>query len=415
MNFSQAMEYIKSFSRPGRPVTDLSRIKRLMDRLGNPQDDLLFVHVAGTNGKGSVVEFCSGALIESGHRTGQFTSPFIDCYNDRIRINGENISEEKVAELCERVREAASGNEYSQFEITLAIAILYYMEESCDIVCLETGVGGRLDATNIIKNPVVSILTSISFDHVQVLGNTLSAIAAQKAGIIKPGCPAVLSIGNEPEVVNTVKRAALSVGSSLTIPEAPQIISESVYGSEFEYGGCIYKINMPGEHQILNAVTAIEAVNAMRRRGFNVPDSALRKSFEKARIGARTEVIKGKPDIIIDGGHNVGGINALVKTLELLKRNRLIAVCGMVNTKDYLHSASLLSEIFDEVICVDGFAENCVKAEELAKGFNCKVLTMNYRDGFEYGRKKALLNGGTLVVCGSLYLASAVRKLSAIC
>ena len=185
MTFEQAMQFLNSFTKSGEPVKNLDRISRLLNLLGNPQKKLKFIHIAGTNGKGSAAEYLTNILVKSGCKTGTLTSPYIRHYQDRIRINGQDIPEEALCELCERLQKTVTEKSFSQFEITMAIAFLYFVQKQADIVVLETGIGGLLDATNIIEKPLVSILTSVSKDHMEILGDTIEKIAYQKAGIIK--------------------------------------------------------------------------------------------------------------------------------------------------------------------------------------------------------------------------------------
>ena len=189
MTRHEALAFVEGFSRSGKPVKDLSRIAGLMHRLGDPQDSLQFIHIAGTNGKGSVAEYLTNILRRSGYRTGTFTSPYILCYEDRIRLNGENIPEAALCRACEQVKAAAGEEGFSQFEITFAMAMLYFAEAGAEVVVLEAGLGGLLDCTNIIKQPLCSVITSVSYDHMAILGNTIEEIAAQKAGILSAVSP----------------------------------------------------------------------------------------------------------------------------------------------------------------------------------------------------------------------------------
>ncbi|MGN0621120.1 MAG: bifunctional folylpolyglutamate synthase/dihydrofolate synthase [Porcipelethomonas sp.] len=411
MNFEEAMSFINSFSRTGKKVTDLSRIKNLLDKIGNPQDSLEFVHIAGTNGKGSVLEYCSEALIKSGYKTGQFTSPFMECYCDRIRINGVNIPEQEIADICETFKDHADAP-FSQFEISLAIAFLYFKKEKCDVVCLETGVGGRLDATNIIKSPLVSVITSVSLDHTQILGDTVEKIAYQKAGIIKKGCPCVLSAYNEPSVEKLAGETAVENDSRLIIPQSEKIkvVSEELCGTEFIYKDKVYRLKMPGFHQVINAVTAIETLNILREKGFDIPDECVNNALKEAFVVSRTEVLNLDPEVIIDGGHNAAGIDSLINVLKLRKKKRIAGVVGMVKGKDCEYAAERLSEVFERVFCVDGFTENAVESSELAKLFSCCAKASDFAEGMKEAMEYAKKESALLVVCGSLYLAAAVRS-----
>jgi len=213
MNYNDTMAFINSYTKTGGRITDLSRAQELMERIGNPEKRLRFVHIAGTNGKGSTLEYISNALILSGYRTGQFTSPFVIRYNDRIRINGEEIPDEELCATAEKVKSAVQDRPYSQFEITMAIALLWYEEQNCDVVVFETGMGGLLDSTNVIPPPLVSVITSISLDHTAILGNTVEEIAVQKAGIIKGGSAVILSEDNPPVVADIVRKTAEERGA----------------------------------------------------------------------------------------------------------------------------------------------------------------------------------------------------------
>ena len=214
--------FLDSFSRLGKRAVGLERIRALLKALGDPQDSLAFIHVTGTNGKGSICEMLSEVFIRSGYKTGLFTSPYIIEYNDRIRINGKNISDKALSGLLPKVREAAESTgfmaDFSQFEITQAAAFCYFAMEKCDIVILEAGLGGLLDSTNVIDKNICSVIGSVSYDHMAVLGNTLEEIAAQKAGIIKEGCPCILSSGNDERVISVFERTARKMGLSLLSP-----------------------------------------------------------------------------------------------------------------------------------------------------------------------------------------------------
>ena len=235
------LEFINSFSHSGKPVKDLSRIKALLSDLGDPQDSLKFVHIAGTNGKGSMAQMFSEVFQCAGLKTGLFTSPYIISYTDRIKINGIDIPKPALAKMAKRVKAVTDMHcdreNFSQFEITTAIAFLYFAEENCDIVVLETGLGGLLDSTNVIKTPVLTVIGSVDFDHTAILGDTLEKIAYQKAGIIKPHCPCVLSAGNDMKVIRTVREQAVKNLSQLVIPDINQLklISCDVFGSKFEF------------------------------------------------------------------------------------------------------------------------------------------------------------------------------------
>lgn len=408
---ASAAEYVNTFSHSGKKVTDLSRISGLLQRLGNPQNGQKFVHIAGTNGKGSTLEYMSCILIEAGYRTGQFTSPYIETYNDRIRINGRNIPDSRLDEICRRVKKAVSHEQYSQFEITFAAALIYFLEENCDIVFLETGIGGLLDATNIIESPLLSVITSVSLDHTALLGNSVSEIACQKAGIIKKDCPSLLSADNLPETYAIVKETAKKFNSILTTPSPDDcnILNADISGSDFLYKNEKYHAGMCGEHQVCNSITAIEGVDILKKCGYDIPLECIKKGLEKAKVKLRIELLGNNPTVIADGGHNISGIDSLMKILNGVKLP-LIGIFGMVEGKNPEYAGKKLSGVLDYVICTDDFTENTVKAPELQKYFSCPSETAGYREALEKAVRKASEKGMAVIVCGSLYLASAVRN-----
>lgn len=410
MSFN-AIEYINSFSHTGKKVTDLSRISGLLKRLDNPQNGQKFVHIAGTNGKGSTLEYMSEILIKAGYRTGQFTSPFIEEYNDRIRINGENIPDERLEEICGRVKSAVSDEIYSQFEITFAVALIYFLEEKCDIVFLETGIGGLLDATNIIESPLLSVITSVSLDHTQLLGNTVAEIAVQKTGIIKKGCPVILSADNIADTVDIARKKAAECSSPLVMPELSECVTvhSDISGTDFKYKGANYRINMCGSHQVNNAITAIEAVNILRNCGFSVSDKALKQGLESAKVKLRIEVLSKNPPVIADGGHNISGIDSLIDIIKSSDRS-IIGIVGMMNGKNPEYAGKRLSEILDTAICADGYIENNMDARELMKYFSCPCEACDYKTALKKAMELAEEKNSAVLICGSLYLASAARR-----
>ncbi len=410
MDYTQAMEYINGYTKSGGKIKDLSRASKLMDHLGNPQTGMKFVHIAGTNGKGSVLELASQALINAGYRTGQFTSPYIECYEDRIRINGKYISHDDVAEICTEVAIAAADDQYSQFEITMAIAFIYFKREECDIVFLEAGIGGLLDSTNIIEDPVVSVITSVSLDHTNILGNTQEQIAMQKAGIIKPGRPAVVSWNNR-NVMNIFQKECILKNSQLIVPKQSEFNDTKVdeNGCRFSYEGEVFRLKMHGAHQIINAATAIKTLEIIKNEGFSVNSENIKDAFESVQVPSRMEVIKGNPDIIVDGGHNPAGVSAMLSTLMSMGIENAVMVFGMVSDKDAQTAAELISSYAKAVICVDGFAYNAVDSFRLAEMLKCETYAAKADEALALARMTARRYNASIVICGSLYLTSKIR------
>lgn len=415
MNIYEAMGYINSFSKLGKAVTDLSRFARILDALENPQKSLRFIHVAGTNGKGSTVRMLSGIFSASGYVTGEFTSPYIITYNDRIRINGVNISDEELCKIVTAIKPVISGldEDCSQFEITTAIAFIYFNIKKCDIVILEAGLGGLLDCTNVIERPEASVITSISFDHTAILGDTIEKIAAQKAGIIKDGCPVVLAVNQQKAAEDVVRKTAFIKDCRFITPEKDklEVVLSDIDGNSFYYKGTPYRTTMPGAHQIDNALTAIETAMLMKSIGWKITNSAIQKGIQTAVVNSRCQVLrKKKPLVIIDGAHNPDGMKKLAEFVSTIPKSPKIMVCGMMADKDWKTALGYITPYIDVGICVDGFAPKTVFAPKLAECFK-ESKEMSLRKAL-YRALKLAGNEGMVVIGGSLYLASALRSMS---
>lgn len=400
MNYNQSLEYINSFTVSGNPVNNLDRILRLLNSVGNPQKNLKFIHIAGTNGKGSVLEMISAGLIASGKKTGQLTSPFVKHYRDRIRINGNDIPMDRVCFFANKIKKAAPLPECSQFEITLAVALLHFSSENCDIVCMEAGLGGLLDATNFVENPLVSVIMSISLDHMSVLGSYEEEIAIQKAGIIKQDCPCVLYSKNSPSVTQILIDTAKNLNSQYIIPSESQLDIKKISqnGSIIEYQNIEYQISMAGEHQIFNALTAIETMQVLK-----IDNKYIRSGIAMAKVFARLQHIS--KNIYFDGAHNLGGAKALAQAIPLIDKN-IIGICGMMQAKDYKSCVTAISKSLKSVICIDDFSANSVSANILAKKFTdqgtdayvCKTF------GEALCFAENLAGKGSIIIFGSLYM-----------
>ena len=403
--------FLDSFSRLGKRAVGLGRIRALLDALGSVQERLRFIHVTGTNGKGSICEMLSEVFIRSGCKTGLFTSPYIIEYNDRIRINGENIPDEELERLMPKIKSAVkkSGyeNDFSQFEITQALAFCYFAEQECDVVILEAGLGGLLDSTNVIDNNICSVIGSVALDHMAVLGDSLEEIAFQKAGIIKSGCPCVLSPGNDPKVIEVFKKAAEEKGSRLYIPDMRRV-KMTGEGNEFYFDGFEeykgeYRPKMTGTHQVRNALSVIYACSIA-----GVSASAVREGIERAFIPGRTQILSGEPLIILDGGHNPDAARALSEVLRS-HGGGFTAVIGMSGDKNIGEYLSVTAPWVERVICVDDFSERALDREKL-----CELVMQTGKKAEVCGSVDEALDivraAGKAVICGSLFLVSDVLK-----
>ena len=413
MTYDQAREYVGGFTKSGKPVKDLIRFVILMRSLGNPQGNMKIVHVAGTNGKGSVCEYVSNAIQSSGKTVGKFTSPYINCIEERIQINGKNISRPAFALICEQVRRAIdkSGFDgYSQFEVLCAIGFLYFAKEQVAYAVIEAGIGGALDCTNIL-DPAVSVITSVDYDHTHILGTTISDIAWHKAGIIKPSVPCVIAPEQQREAMEVFDAKCREFNSEEIVPDMSrvQILHMDIGDAFFSYKGMNYHTRMSGKHQIKNAVCAIEACRVL-----GIEYSHVFTGIEKSVLPARMEIItKGNVKYIIDGSHNPSAMKAAAGLLALENAPKC-AVIGMLSEKDWQSALPEIMPCFEEIVFVDNFIHGSVSATELARfatlhGAKCKVGAGLY-DAIEYAAEKTK-DGGYAMITGSLYLAGAARKI----
>lgn len=410
------MNYLNSFSKLGAPVKNLLRFARIMRALGNPQESLSFVHVAGTNGKGSTVRMIADSLIGAGYKTGEFTSPYIRVYNDRIRIDGVNISDMELVGIVSQIKPIIEElcTECSQFEITTAVAFIYFAAKKCDVVVLEAGLGGLLDCTNIIEKSCASVITSISLDHTAVLGDTIEKIARQKAGIIKQECPLVLAPGQRREVYALMYRTAMQFNSPFVTPNTDRLKIERCdhTGSSFQYKGLPYRTAMLGRHQIDNSLTAIETLRTIKKNGFRrLSYVNVYNGIKTAEVPSRCQIIRAdKPFVMIDGAHNPDGMRALADFIRTIPKAPKIMICGMMEDKDWRTAIGYISRYIDAAVCLDGFAPKTVFAPKLAEMFSAGEVS-SLHDAIP---RAAALAGtdGMVIIAGSLYLAAALQKYS---
>ena len=327
MTYEQALAAIHQTPWENR-TPGLERIGALMRALGNPQDTLSFVHIAGSNGKGSVAAMTASVLQRAGYVTGLCTSPYIARFNERMRINGVPISDDALTAVTQRVLACAQGMHEppTEFEMVSAITFSYFAERGCDIVVLEVGLGGRLDATNIIKAPAAAVITAIGLEHTALLGDTVEQIAAEKAGIIKPGSTAVVS--DQPE---SILKVISDICQERQVPmqvakkNAVQRLSQGPQGQQLRYNGMEdYHLPLLGAHQLQNACTVLSVVEVLRQRGFAIPPKAVAQGLEATRWPGRFELLRQAPDFFVDGGHNPQCAEAVAATLEELFPGRKI-------------------------------------------------------------------------------------------
>ncbi len=421
MTLNEAVGFYHSLEKFGI-MPGLERIEKLCEKLGFPQRKLKFVHIAGTNGKGSTSTALAGVLTEAGYKTGLYTSPYVIDFRERIQLNMKMISPDELISVTKKVKAAIEslipeGVKITEFEAVTAAAFTYYAEKNCDYVVLETGLGGRFDATNIIEFPEVSVITSVSLDHINILGDTLSEIAFEKCGIIKEGCPVVTSFRQPQEVLSVINEQADIKNTELHIADDRKLFSvasETVFGTEVCFSGGDLLISLGGRHQLENMSLVIEAVRLLRSGGAKISTEAVRKGIAGVKIPARTEIISEKPLVILDGSHNDGSTKALADFINKhLSDKRLLGVMGMMADKDCKKALGNLMPCFSEIIAVkpsNPRSMDCVELSAIAEGFGVKS---SYEELPVEGIKKAfekIKNFDALIVCGSLYLAGDVRE-----
>ncbi len=360
MKYEEAVEYIESLNQYGI-VPGLGNIRNLCEKLGNPQQELKFVHIAGTNGKGSVLAYVSTILKAAGYKVGRYVSPTIFEYRERIQINNRSITKKALCTMVERMQTicqklAEEGKPHpTPFEVETAMAFQYFKEQGCDIVVLETGMGGRLDATNIIENTLVAVLASISMDHMQYLGKDLEAIAGEKAGILKTGCQ-VVTAWQRPPVMEVIEKRAQELQIPVTVADAEKA-KKIRYGMEkqrFDYEAWKnLEIALAGKHQIDNAVVAIEVIKALSKKGFAVPEKALRRGLKETQWLGRFSVIGRKPFFLVDGAHNEDAAKKLAESIEFYFTNkRIIYIIGVLRDKEYEKIIALTHNYADQILAV---------------------------------------------------------------
>lgn len=419
----------------------LERIRELLERLGRPQDRLKFVHVAGTNGKGSICAYLASILGAAGYRTGMFTSPYIERFEERIRVDGTMISPDDLRDVTLAVREHAeamaeeTGDHPTEFELMTAVALEHFARCGCDIVVLEVGLGGRLDSTNVIDAPEACVIARIGLDHTALLGNTLAAIAGEKAGIIKEGS-AVVSWPQEPEAMAVIEHAAAEHGCELRVPDFAQLEEGAV---KWEDGASPFhpfsykewadlRTGILGSYQPQNATVALEAVDVLRGRGWRIPDEAVRAGVAQTRWPGRFEIVEGgsSPDgfaIVVDGGHNPQGARALADSLaEVFPGRKPVFVIGVLEDKDYPRMLEDVLPLGSAFVCVTPDNPRALPAHKLARAIRwtgqdllgCSacvnpIVARGFEDALRRARELAG-SDGLICAFGSLYSVAALKE-----
>lgn len=419
MQYEEALAWVHSLPRlcsaPG-PQNE----RALLQALGRPQDALKFVHVAGTNGKGSAVLMLASVLNAAGLRVGATVSPFVLDFRERFQLNGEMISREACAGILTQVRGAleqmppAQREQIAEFDAVTAAALLWFAQQGCDIVCLETGLGGRLDATNAVDNTLVACIMAIGKDHTELLGHTYAGIAAEKCGIFKPGCSVVAYPAQPEEAMRQIEACAAAANCPLCVPQLEDF--HFYRGRPFEnrvnYGGYDLEVPFAGRHQAYNAAVVVQAALALCEHGFDISDDAIMQGIAAARNPARIEVLQRRPLVILDGMHNPDGARALADVLRAGRVQGLTAVMGVLQGKGEAEMLRALSPHLARVYAVQPPSPRALPAGQLAAAARQVCGQVSVWQDVPLAVQDALrtCQGGVLI-CGSLYLAAQVRPM----
>ncbi|MBQ8432298.1 MAG: bifunctional folylpolyglutamate synthase/dihydrofolate synthase [Clostridia bacterium] len=420
MTCKEAIAYIHSNhwqkKRPG-----LSRIRTLLEQMGDPQKQLRFLHVAGTNGKGSVCAMSDAILRAAGYRTGLFTSPYIRIFHERMQINGTPISDEELAEITAYVKGFADKMEDAptEFELITAIAMEFFRRQGAEVVVLEVGLGGRMDSTNVIEQPLLSVITGIDFDHIAQLGNTLHSIAAEKAGIVKEGCP-VLYGGT---VAGSACRTISSVAEMRHAPfyqvdrSSLKVKEYSLERTLFSYGDYEdLELALLGTYQPFNAATVLNIVEILNTRGLSISPEAVREGLRQVRWPARFELFSTDPVVLFDGGHNPQGIAAAVQSIQAyFPEQKVNLLTGVMTDKAYDEMVERLRPVAEKVYTVTPENPRALSAEDYAVEFRTHKIPAQAYASLEEALRSAMedcrAEGTPLICLGSLYLYGPVADL----
>lgn len=417
MTIEEALKFIHSVSwlgsRPG-----LERLRELLARLGNPEKRCRFVHIAGTNGKGSTAAMLAAVLTASGYTTGLYTSPYLWRFNERIQVDGVQIPDETLCEITEYVapHALAMADSPTEFELVCAIAFEYFARQRCDFVVLEVGLGGRLDATNVIEAPDCAVLTNIGLDHTRELGNTVEKIAAEKAGIIKPGCT-VIAYEQKPSVMEVFRTAAQTAGAVYTHADFSRLRpeSDSREGQRFSYRDFAHlELPLLGRHQLKNAAVVLDTVAALRARGVVIPDAAVREGLKNTVWPARFEIVSRRPWFVVDGGHNPQCAETVADNLNrYFPGMRHVLMLGVLADKDVAGLTDILNASADCYVTATPASPRALPAEQLAEHlekYGKPVTACGSIPEAVAAAKRLAGDDGVACCVGSLYMAGEARE-----
>ncbi|MBR0423083.1 MAG: bifunctional folylpolyglutamate synthase/dihydrofolate synthase [Clostridia bacterium] len=421
MNYKEAIDFLNSKinfgSKPG-----LKRITKLMELVGNPHKNINYIHIAGTNGKGSVSFMLASILKKSGYKTGLYISPAIDDVREKIQMNGNFISEKDFAEIVSILEPAVNNKVFkddpiTEFEFSTAVAFSYFKKENCDIAIVETGMGGKWDATNIIQNPICSVITSISKDHTQILGDTIEKIAYEKLGIIKPFCPVIISANQKKEVYDIANKIAKEINSDIFVADTGVLKNVNISldnGIQCKYKDLKINLNTCGKYQIENISTVCKVLTIIKEK-LHIDKKSVVNGFKNVYLPCRTEVIhKVSPRIILDAAHNISGIEKLKEFIkDNFKKEDLIGVVGIFKDKDFEHMLKEIAPCFEKVFTVEPNSPRKLPLKDITE---C-VLKYNKNSSAEKSVEKAIKSAmesanksSTIIVFGSFSIMKEARE-----
>lgn len=418
MTYSEALDWLEQVGRGGSRL-GLDRVRAYLTRLGAPQDQIPMIHVAGTNGKGSVSACLSAILTQAGYRVGLYTSPHLDRFNERFRIRGEEISDAAFADLVSQGRAVweTMEDKPTEFEVITALAFLYFAQSACDLVVLEVGLGGRLDATNVIPTPLAAVITKLGLDHTAELGDTLAQIAYEKAGIVKPGGWVVLD-GRNTEVLEQLQQLCRerACSTAVTRPDQLTVSRQDITGSTFSYGPWRdLRLTLAGSYQPGNAALALETVEVLRAQGWSVSDDAVRAGLAAVRWPGRFELLCQDPIFLLDGAHNPDGVRAAVESLSAcFPGQKLRLLVGFLADKDIPGMVAQLAPLAQELLVITPPSPRAMEEEDLVKTLARTFPTpvkgfASIRAAVDYAFATAR-PGERFCALGSLYSAGTIRQ-----
>ena len=416
LSIDEALDFIHSVTWLGSSL-GLSRVTELLTRLGNPEKKTEIIHIAGTNGKGSTAAMLSSILTAAGYKTGLYTSPYLFKFNERMKINNIPISDDELCRYTEIVRDAVEGmsDHPTEFELVTAIAFVYFAAQGCDLVVLEVGMGGRLDATNVVTTPLCSVITAIGLDHTRELGDTLPKIAFEKAGIVKDSCDTVLYQQGS-EITDVVRSVCLEHSSVLHTADFSkiQIFSSGIEGQAFSYKNSgRYNLRLLGEHQAKNASVVLEVCSVLRSKNYNIPEAATYEGLQNTVWSARFEVVSRSPWFIVDGGHNPQCAETVAANMKsLFPGKRAVILIGVMADKDVAGLTDILDEIAVSYVTVAPNNPRALSSELLASHLEKYGKPAISCGSISLGVKSAILaagDDGIVISVGSLFMAGDVR------